>query len=179
MRNINASIDIINVFVFQSGDLTVIGILVDADLILELLMNRNQRLEDISELFDQAQPLIKMYVTDFGWEKICAYANRFQNSHIAQVVIDWLKEKVDVCTVDKNVLQQARLSPIQDFESAVEYACAMYQEFYAVVTHRYQDFVTAPSQNLIWSVSDLQIRTSLEAQFQATVSFSKTERSSC
>lgn len=157
----------------------MIGILVDADLILELLMNRNQLLEDISGLFDQAQPLMKMYVTDFGWEKICAYATRFQNSQIAQVVIDWLKEKIHVCTVDKNVLQQARLSPIPDFESAVEYACVMYQQFYAVVTHRYQDFVTAPEQVAIWSVSDLQIRTSLEAQFQATCNFSQTENYFC
>lgn len=169
MKNANAFLDIINVLIFKSGDLTVIGILVDADLILELLMNRNQRLEDISELFDRAQPLIKMYVTDFGWEKICAYASRFQSSQIAQVVIDWLKEKIDVCAVDKNVLHQARLSPIQDFESAVEYTCAMYQELGAVVTHRYQDFVTAPNKFAIWSVSDLQMRTSLEAQFQATV----------
>jgi hypothetical protein len=156
----------------------VIGILIDADLVLEVLMNRNQLLEDIGGLFDQTQPLIKMYVTDFGWEKICAYASRFQNSQIAQVVIDWLKEKIEICAVDKNVLQQARLSPIQDFESAVEYTCAMYQEFYAIVTHRYQDFVTAPNKFVIWSVSDLQTRTSLEAQFQATV-FRKTENYSC
>ncbi|MBF2066736.1 MAG: hypothetical protein IGS39_20310 [Calothrix sp. C42_A2020_038] len=155
----------------------MIGILVDADLILEVLMNRNQLLEDISGLFDQKQPL-KMYVTDFGWQKICAYASRFQNSQIAQVVIDWLKEKINVCAVDKNVLQQARLSPIQDFESAVEYTCAMYQEFYAIVTHRFQDFKTAPNKFVIWSVSDLQTRTSLEAQFQAAV-FSKAENYSC
>jgi hypothetical protein len=162
--------------VLKSGDLTVIGILIDADLILDVLMNRNQLLEDIGALFDQAQPLIKMYVTDFGWEKICAYASRFQNSQIAQAVIDWLKDKIDVCTVDRNVLQQARLSPIQDFESAVEYSCAIYQEFYAVVTHRYQDFVTAPNKFAIWSVSDLQTRTSLEVQFHSKTNFNQIKR---
>lgn len=148
----------------------VIRILVDADLILEILINRNQPLlEDISVLFDQARPLIKLYITDIGWEKICTFANKFQNSQIAQAVIDWLKEKIDVCTVDKSVIQKARSSPIQDLESAVEYACVMYQELSAVVTHRHQDFVMAPEQFAIWSVSDLQTRTLLEAQFQATV----------
>ncbi len=149
----------------------MVGILVDADLILEALMNRNQLIGDISELFDRVHPLIKMYVTDVGWQKIYTYASRFQNSQVAQIVIDWLEEKITICTVDKNILQQARNSSIQDFESAVEFACASYQEFDAIVTHRHEDFAFAPSKFWIWSVTDLRIRTHLENQFQMTNQF--------
>jgi hypothetical protein len=145
----------------------VIGILVDADLILEALMNRNQLVGDISELFDRVHPSIRMHVTDIGWEKIYTYASRLQNSKVAQVVIDWLKEKITICTVNRDILQQARISSIQDFESAVEIACAVYQELDAIVTHRDEDFAAAPNKFWIWSVADLRIRTSLELQFQA------------
>jgi hypothetical protein len=150
----------------------MVGILIDADLVLEALINRNQLIGDISELFDRVHPLIKMYVTDVGWQKIYTYASRFQNSQVAQMVIDWLQEKITICTVDKDILQQARNSSIQDFESAVEFACASYQEFDAIVTHRHEDFAFAPSKFWIWSVADLRIRTHLENQFQITNQFS-------
>jgi hypothetical protein len=144
----------------------VIGILVDADLILDALMNRHRFMGNVDILFDRIHPLIKMHITDIGWQKIYTYASKFQNVKTAQAIIDWLKEKIQVCQVHQNTLQEARLLPIQDFESAVELACASNYNLDAIVTHKDYDFAAAADNFWIWSVSDLKIRINLENQLQ-------------
>lgn len=146
----------------------MIRILVDADLILEALMNRNAFLADLNSLLDKVHPSIQMHITDVGWQKIYDYTSRFRNSHIAEVVSKWLQEKIQVCAVDQNILQQARSSPIKDFESAVESVCAIYQELDAIVTHKHDDFAEAPNNFWVWSVTDLWMRANLEKQLQTT-----------
>jgi len=143
----------------------VIRILVDADLILEALMNRNT-VTDVRELLDKVNPLIQMYITDVGWQKIYTYLSHLQNKKIAEMVINWLQEKIQICSVNQNILQQARSSPIKDFESAVEIICANYQKLDAIVTHKYDDFAEASDNFWIWSMKELWIRANLENQLQ-------------
>jgi predicted nucleic acid-binding protein len=146
----------------------VIRILVDADLILEALMNRNGFVGDITELLDRVNPLIQMHITDIGWQKIYAYASRLRNTKIAEIVIDWLQDKIQICSIEQTIIQQARSSPLKDFESAVELACASYQELDAIVTHNQDDFADAPNKFWVWSVAELRLRANLESQLQAT-----------
>lgn len=154
----------------------MIRILVDADLVLEVLINRNGFIEDISELLDRTHPFIQMFVTDIGWQKIYAYASRLQNPEIADMVINWLQQKFQICCVERNMLQQARSSPLKDFESAVELVCASYQEIDTIVTHNHENFAQAPNKFWIWSVAELWVRANLETQLQATALFSGLER---
>ncbi|MBD2596399.1 hypothetical protein H6G74_18980 [Nostoc spongiaeforme FACHB-130] len=141
-------------------------ILVDADLILDALINRNKLTEDVRELLDGVHPSIKLYLTDIGWQKIAAYTSRLQNSQIAEIVIDWLREKINICIVDQQILQIARSSPLRDFESAVEFVCVDDQLLDAIVTHKPEDFVEAPNQQRVWSAADLWLRANLERQLQ-------------
>ncbi|MGF1675608.1 MAG: PIN domain-containing protein [Rivularia sp. (in: cyanobacteria)] len=143
----------------------MIRILVDADLILEALMNRNT-VTDMRELLDQVNPLIQMYITDVGWQKIFTYLSHLQNKKVAEMVINWLQEKIQICSVTQNILQQARSSPIKDFESAVEIICATYQKLDAIVTHKYDDFAEVSDNFWIWSMKELWIRANLENQLQ-------------
>lgn len=124
-------------------------------------MNRNGFGEEVSKLLDKVHPLIQMYITDIGWQKIYTYASRLRDNQIAEVVVDWLKEKIKICHVDQTVLQQARTSPLQDFESAVELCCVNYEELDAVVTHKLNKYC-------VWSVAELWVRANLESQLQAT-----------
>ncbi len=140
----------------------------DADLILEALMNRNGFVGDVSELLDRVHPLIQMHVTDIGWQKIYAYASRLRNTKIAETVIDWLKEKIQICDVEPTVIQQARSSPLKDFESAVELVCVHEQELDAIVTHNKDVFAGAPNKSWVWSVAELRLRANLESQLQAS-----------
>jgi predicted nucleic acid-binding protein len=145
----------------------VFRILVDADLVLDALINRNKLTEDVRELLDGTHPSIRMYLTDIGWQKIAAYTSRLQNSEIAETVIDWLREKIQICIVDQQILHMARLLPLKDFESAVELVCVSDQMLDAIVTHKPADFVEAPNQMWVWSVADLWLRANLERQLQS------------
>lgn len=145
----------------------MIRILVDADLILEALMNRNT-VVDVREILDKVNPWIQMYITDVGWQKIYTYLSHLQNKKIAEMVINWLEEKMKICFVNQIILQQARSSPIKDFESAVEIICASYQKLDAIVTHKHDDFAEAADKLWIWSMAELWIRANLENQLQTT-----------
>ncbi len=142
----------------------MIKILVDADLILEMLMNREGFIEDISDLLDRVNPLLQMYITDVGWQKISTYVRCLQNNNIADVVANWLKDKVQICKVDRAMLEQARMSPLKDFESAVELTCVNSRKLDAVVTHNYDDFAQTPNKLWVWSVTELWTRIHLEKQ---------------
>lgn len=146
----------------------MIRILLDADLVLEALMNRNAFGVDVSKLLDNVHPLIQMYITDIGWQKIYNYTSRLGNQKIAEIVVDWLQDKIEICIVNQTILQQARSSPLKDFESAVELVCASYEELDAIITHNLNDFAEAQNKDWIWSIAELWVRANLESQLQAT-----------
>ncbi len=148
----------------------MIKILVDADLILEVLMNRHNCVEHVRELLDQVHPSVQMYLTDIGWQKIYDYASRLRNIQIAEIVVSWLEEKIQICAIDQNILHQARSSPLRDFESAVELVCASDNGLDAIVTHKQDDFAEATNKLLVWSIAEFWVRATLETQLQTTIS---------
>ncbi|MEA5514670.1 PIN domain-containing protein [Nodularia sp. UHCC 0506] len=148
----------------------MIKVLLDTDVILEALINRQEFTEDIRDLLDKVHPLIQMYITDVGWQKIYAYARCLKNRNIAEIVVYWLQAKIEVCQVDHNILQNARLLPVKDFESAVELSCANYWQLNAIVTHNPEDFAVSTNKLWVWSIAELCLRANLEDQFQATIS---------
>ncbi|MDB9373015.1 PIN domain-containing protein [Nodularia sphaerocarpa] len=148
----------------------MIRILLDADVILEALINRQEFTEDIRELLDRVHPLIQMYITDVGWEKIYVYARCLKNSKIADIVIYWLQRKIEVCPVNQIILQKARSLPLRDFESSVEFSSACYWEINAIVTHKPEDFALSTNNLWVWSIADFCLRANLENQLQAIIS---------
>jgi hypothetical protein len=143
----------------------VLKILVDADLILEALMNRHNCVEDVSNLLDIVNPLIQIYITDVGWQKIYNYINRLKNSQIAELVVNCLQEKIKICPIDNKILQQARLSPVEDFESAVELVCLSHHQLHGIVTHKQENFGHPLHKSWIWSTADLWVRANLELRY--------------
>lgn len=148
----------------------MIKILVDADLILEVLMNRHKCVEHVRELLDKVHPSVQMYLTDVGWQKIYDYASRLRNTQIAEIVVRCLQDKIQICPIDQSILHQARSSPIRDFESAVELACASDSGLDAIVTHKQDDFAESSNKIFVWSVTEFWVRATLENQLQTTIS---------
>ncbi|MDZ8056025.1 MAG: PIN domain-containing protein [Aulosira sp. ZfuVER01] len=146
----------------------MLKILVDADLILEALMNRNNCVEDVGKLLDIIHPVIQIYITDVGWQKIYNYLRCLQNTQIAELVVNWLQEKIQICPIDNSILQQARSSPLQDFESAVELVCVSQRQLHAIVTHKQENFAEAAHKCWIWSTTDLWLRANLELRYVHT-----------
>ncbi|WP_414529249.1 hypothetical protein [Nodularia chucula] len=148
----------------------MIRILWDADLILEALMNRQEFTEDVGKILNNVHPLVEMYITDIGWQKIYTYARCLKNTQTAEIILFWLKDKIEVCLVDQHILQTARLLPVRDFESAVEFSCASLYELDAIVTHKPEDFAESTNKLWIWSISELWLRAYLENQLQGSIS---------
>ncbi|MBD2196725.1 MULTISPECIES: PIN domain-containing protein [Calothrix] len=146
----------------------MLKILVDADLILEALMNRHDCVEDVGKLLDIIHPLIHVYITDVGWQKIYNYISCLQNPKVAKLVVNCLQQKIEICPIDNRILQQARSSTLKDFESAVELACVSHRHLHAIVTHKRENFADAPNKFYIWSTADLWVRANLELKYTST-----------
>lgn len=143
----------------------MIRVLVDTDLILEALLNRSGFVGEIQPLLDRVDPLIEriqMYVTDVGLQRIKTFASRLQNLEIAEKVVDWLKERMQTCSIDQNMLKKACSSALIDFESAVELVGARNLDLDAIVTHKPDDFAEAKAFVPVWSIAKLWERLNLE-----------------
>ncbi|HLP90837.1 MAG TPA: PIN domain-containing protein [Nostocaceae cyanobacterium] len=139
-------------------------VLVDADLLLEALMNRSKNGVNTRELLNIDNSGIQLYLTDLGWQKIYAYTSRFHNDKINATVVNILQNKFYICSVDCEVLQTACSLWQLDFESSVELACVTKQKLNAIVTHKPEDFAAVTNQFQVWSLIDLLHRSHLEVQ---------------
>lgn len=145
------------------------SILIDGDLLLEALMNRTELTQDVSKLLDMEIPSIQMYLTNVSLQKIYAYASCLQNDQIADTVADWLVGKIKICIVNQSIMHTARLSPLKDFESAVELVCLKHYQLDAIITNQPEDFQGVVNQFYIWSFRDLWLRVNLETQLQVSL----------
>jgi predicted nucleic acid-binding protein len=132
----------------------MLQVLVDADMVLEALLNRSRFVADSEALVEIVQTRkIQGYICELGLEKIYSVASRLENSLAAEEVVCGIQAMMRRCPVDANLLQQARSLNIQDFESAVEVACAIAFKLGAIVTQKPEDFAGADLSVL--SVNDL------------------------
>jgi hypothetical protein len=138
-------------------------ILVDADMVLEALLNRSRFPAYFEDLWDLVPEQIQGYISEPGLEKIRIFANLNADEVISDIEAD-----LSICSIDSHLLQQARLLDIRDFESAVEVACAITRNIGAIVTQEPQNFVG--SDLPVLSVGDLLKRQSLETSLKKNTS---------
>jgi tetratricopeptide (TPR) repeat protein len=144
----------------------MIRVMVDADLILEALLNRSLWEIEVQSVLDRVSPTkqsMEMHVTDIGLQKIKLLASRLQNRQVADTAIEWIRERMQTFAVEKSTLQTACLSPLKDFESAIELASANFLDLDAIVTHKPDDFAIARHSFPIWSVDRLRECLALES----------------
>lgn len=132
-------------------------ILVDADTIVEILLNRSgivEKIESLWSLLEERQ--IEAYLSDIGVDKIRSLAERITDPISAHEIVSTIQSRFRICPVDEMILQEVRLSALEDYESAVEVSCALAVDIGAIVTHRPSDFARADLS--IVSVGDLKQR---------------------
>ena len=139
-------------------------IMVDADMVLEALLNRSGFPAYFEDLWDLVPEQIQGYISEPGLEKIRIFARNLN----ADEVISDIEADLSICSIDSHLLQQARLLDIRDFESAVEVACAITRNIGAIVTQEPQNFVG--SDLPVLSVGDLLKRQSLETSLKKNTS---------
>lgn len=120
-------------------------VLIDTNIILDFLLEREPFLQDAEALF-QAVSMVRLvgYVTATTLTDIFYIATRHtQNVDRANQAVASTLATMEICSVDRSVLELALASTTVDFEDSLQVACAELQGLDAIVT-RDADF-SAPS----------------------------------
>ena len=142
-------------------------VLVDADAILEMLLNRQQFAPEAEQLWQVLQLWpFQGYVSAVGLARIQGLVSCLWDFAIADEITTSLQTFLTLCPVDNTMRDAVRASPIPDLESAVEVACAQAMDIAAIVTQRPQDFLGAGLH--ILSVRDVLKRQQLQTLLNAS-----------
>lgn len=111
-------------------------VLVDTNLILDFLLEREPFFQDAEALFQEiASGQIVGYVTATTLTDVFYIARRHtQSIERARQVIAITLSTMEICPVDRSVLELALASTTSDFEDAVQIAGASVQGLDAIVT---------------------------------------------
>lgn len=148
-----------------------VRILIDADVFLELFINRSGFVKDIEKLFlelAQSQQ-IEAYVTNKCLKRV-----RLELGDTDEQLGEQAAYKVEallngrIIHINQNHREEARKSALRDFDSAEELTCAIERDLDAIVTQNSQNFDGA---NLpVLSVSNFLERNHLEGIFENSIS---------
>lgn len=117
-------------------------VFIDTNVVLDFLLEREPFVEDAVKLFAKidASEIIGFIaattITNIYYIIRKAAGVKVAQDAISQILID-----LHICTVDKNILEIAVALNFQDFEDAVQYACAMKSVVDVIVTRDVSGFL--------------------------------------
>jgi predicted nucleic acid-binding protein len=117
-------------------------ILFDTNVLLDALLAREPFVEDAASLLEAIESgqiegfMSATTVTDVHY----LVGRQTRNPETAITAVTRLLELMEICTVDRNVLEQAIALEFPDFEDAVQVACAMALDLDAIVTRDVDGF---------------------------------------
>jgi Npun R1517 len=139
-----------------------IKVLVDADVVLELFINRNVFVEDCEELLSKATQAswLEVYITDKCLRRVRSELGE-TDSELGEQAATYVEEIFNggIIRIDSALKKQARKYSLPDFDSAEELACANAMYLDAIITNNPSNFTGANLR--IWSVIDLLNRLSV------------------
>lgn len=144
-------------------------ILLDADTLLEFLLNRSEfigKVKYLSEIFG-ANSSIQIYLSKPGFDKIVSLIEPLSGLKESQQLVLCLKKRIKILRLTKAVAKKAILSSAIDYESAVEIHLATKANIGAIVTHKPSDF-SLEELNII-TLSDLQQRNQMEVNLSKNI----------
>jgi predicted nucleic acid-binding protein len=122
-----------------------VRVLIDTNVVLDYLLEREPFLQDAETLFQAiGSEQVVGYVTATTLTDIFYIARRqTQSVERARQVVSLTLAVMEICPVDRAVLEVALTSGLRDFEDTVQVACAIAQSLDAIVTRDTQDFSNA------------------------------------
>jgi predicted nucleic acid-binding protein len=122
-----------------------VRVLIDTNIVLDYLLEREPFLQDAEGLFQAiGSEQVVGYVTATTLTDIFYIARRqTQSVERARQVVSITLTVMEICPVDRTVLEVALTSGLRDFEDAVQIACASTQNLDGIVTRDIQDFSNA------------------------------------
>ena len=111
-------------------------VLIDTNIILEVLLEREPFVGEARTLLENIRiGRITGYVTATSLTNIFYIVRRqTQSIERAREAVSMTLTLLEICLVDRQILEQAFASKLSDFEDAVQEACAMRENLDAIVT---------------------------------------------
>ncbi|NEO58265.1 MAG: putative toxin-antitoxin system toxin component, PIN family [Okeania sp. SIO3B5] len=120
-------------------------VLIDTNIVLDFLLEREPFLNDANALLEALRlHQIEGYVTATTLTNIF-YIARKQTKSIekAREAVSMTLALMEICDVNRNILETAFATNLRDFEDAVQLVCAYAENVDAIITRNADDFVGA------------------------------------
>jgi len=119
-------------------------VLIDANVVLDFLQEREPFVENAARLFARIDVgEIEGFVAATTVANIYYIVRKAAGRVVAQDAAYQILSDLNICAVDLEVLEQALALNFEDFEDAVQYACAVVHRVDAIVTRDRSGFVNA------------------------------------
>jgi predicted nucleic acid-binding protein len=119
-------------------------VLIDTNVVLDFLQEREPFVENSARLFERVDAgEIEGFIAATTITNIYYIIRRVAGRVVAQDAITQVLSDLNICAVDLKVLEQALALNFEDFEDAVQYACAVVHGVDAVVTRDVSGFKDA------------------------------------
>ncbi len=135
-------------------------ILLDTNVVLDFLLNREPFIADAEVLFQSIDAnQIDGFIAATTLTNIYYIVRKAEGSKVAQDAIAQILADLQICPVDRQILEHAVTLDFRDFEDAVQYACAIAHNVGAIVTRDLKDF----TNSTIPALSPQQLRDQLSS----------------
>lgn len=119
-------------------------VLIDTNIVLDFLQEREPFVEDAARLFKRIDAgEIEGFIAATTITNIYYIVQKAAGTAAAEDAIIQVLSDLQICTVDRAILEQAVALSFRDFEDAVQYACAIAHSVDAIVTRDISGFVDA------------------------------------
>lgn len=119
-------------------------VLIDTNVVLDFLQDREPFVDDAAKLFAKIDAgEIEGFISAITITNIYYIIRKASGKIAAKDAIGQILTDLQICAVDKGILEQAITLNFQDFEDAVQCACGIANEVDAIITRDISGFVNA------------------------------------
>ncbi|WOB42268.1 PIN domain-containing protein [Thermoleptolyngbya oregonensis NK1-22] len=119
-------------------------VLVDTNVILDFLQEREPFVDNAARLFERIDAgELEGFIATTTITNIYYIVRRAAGRVVAQDAIAQVLSDLNICAVDQEVLERSLALSFEDFEDAVQYACAVVHNIDVIVTRDVSGFVNA------------------------------------
>ena len=116
-------------------------ILVDSDMILDLMLERNVFFNPAAELFNLIEKKkIKASVSSLHFSNLHYIIRKVKSNELAKSVLRKLAIIVNILSIDEKTIELALESDFPDFEDAIQYYACLDNDIDVIVTRNKKDF---------------------------------------
>ncbi len=116
-------------------------VLIDTNIVLDLLLEREPFVEDATALFEMVEMIrIQGYIAATTVTNVFYIVRKAQGRDTALLSVSRILTGLELCCVDRLTIQQALITNLKDFEDGVQFACATLNRLDAIVTRDISDF---------------------------------------